>query len=202
MSKKRKAELCDAVILKFKGDQSFFWKDLHGNQYLFNDLVLDSDCDTDTTPNTKYFVIQPILNLLLEDGVLKRMDNDSQSPYLSLTDKGNAIYPDIKNRGYVTKYIKERNENLKKNGLAFVSIATFLILCFKTYHEWPAEQSENKTSTVDSSSIKTDSIARADSLYIKQLIQDSATKKNKKARGTVSHFVDSTTAKRHRYRLT
>lgn len=136
MNKKRKAELCDAVILKFQGDKSFYWNDLHGNEYLFNDLVSDSDCDKDTTPSTKYFVIQPILNLLLEDGVLKRMDNESQSPYLRLTDKGNAIYPNIKNRGYVTKYIKERNENIKKNVLLLVCIATFLILCYKTYKDF------------------------------------------------------------------
>ncbi len=131
MTKKRKAELCDAVILKFTGNKSFFWKDLHGNDYLFNDLVLDSDCDTDTTAYTKYIVLEPIINLLLEDGVLKRMDNESDKPYLSLTDKGNAINPDIKNRGYLTKYIKERNENRKKNGLAAISVATFIILCFK-----------------------------------------------------------------------
>jgi hypothetical protein len=39
MTKRRKAELCDRVILKFTGDKSFFWDDLHGHKKSFNDLV-------------------------------------------------------------------------------------------------------------------------------------------------------------------
>jgi hypothetical protein len=133
MTKKRKAELCDAVILKFEDDKSFFWNDLHGHKKSFNDLILDSDCDKGTDPDSKYYVVQPIINLLLEDGILKRMDEQTPRPYLSLTDKGNAIYPDIKHRGYATKYKKERNKSIWVVISGIIIIATFLLLIYNTF---------------------------------------------------------------------
>jgi hypothetical protein len=44
MNLKRKAEICDAIIARFDGNKTIYWKDLHGNQMLFNDLIKDSDC--------------------------------------------------------------------------------------------------------------------------------------------------------------
>ena len=133
MTKKRKAELCDGVIKKFYGDCSYFWRDLHGNNYEFNDLVLDSDCKEDTSPNTKYFVIQPIINLLLEDGVLQRMDNKSIDPYLSLTDKGNAMLPYLNHRGYVTIIRRGKRKSVWIFFSGAIIVATFLILIYDTW---------------------------------------------------------------------
>jgi hypothetical protein len=133
MNRKRKAELCDAVILKFEGDKSFFWNDLHGHKKSFNDLILDSDCDKGTDPDSKYYVVQPIINLLLEDGILKRMDEQTPRPYLSLTDKGNAIYPDIKHRGYTTKYKKERKKSMWVGFSGVIIVCTFLLLIYNTF---------------------------------------------------------------------
>ncbi len=143
MKKKRKAELCDAIIAKFKGDVSHKWTDLHGKDYLFNDLILDSECEGEPTKQKKYSILQPIINFLLDEGVLRRNDVGKPTAFLNLTDKGNAIYGDFKSLGYVTK----RKEIVRKRNwqifLGFISISTFIMVGFRFYNDFM--QRQNKT---------------------------------------------------------
>lgn len=134
MTKKRKAELCDAIILEFYGDKSFTWHpQLHGPEKKLNHLVNDSDCHNGTDADAKYFVLQPLINLLLEDGVLQRMLNNTQEAYVCLTDKGNAMLPYLNHRGYVTMARKERRKTLWVYISGTLVVATFLILIYNTW---------------------------------------------------------------------
>lgn len=156
VNKKRKAELCDAIILEFYGDKSFAWHQLHGAEKKFNHLVKDSDCDKGTDADAKYFVLQPLINLLLEDGVLQRMLNNTPEAYVCLTDKGNAMLPYLNHRGYVTMYKKENKKNLWIYISGGLIIATFLILIYNTWIKQLLFSSQpNNTATPTSTQLAT-----------------------------------------------
>ena len=138
MKRKRKAELCDAIILKFEGNKSFYWDDLHGHKKAFNDIVMDADCgNNNPSPEDKYFkVIEPLVNLLVSDGILKRNNVGEKDPYLNLTDKGFSTFSDIKELGYITKYKGECKKRIWRIALGMVSIATFILVAIRFYHDF------------------------------------------------------------------
>jgi hypothetical protein len=134
MTQKRKAALCDAILLKFDGNQTFYWRDLHGDPKLFNDIISDSDCDTEPTPDNKYFVIEPLLNFLVADGMLRRKDQNIEGHQsLCLSDKGYSSMKDLKNLGYVTLAKKKRLNFIWIRVSGGIVIATFLILIYNTW---------------------------------------------------------------------
>jgi hypothetical protein len=134
MTKKRKAELCDAILLKFNGNKTIYWRDLHGDPKLFNDIILDSDCDKEPTPDNKYFVIEPLLNFLVADGILRRKDQDIEGEQsLCLSDKGYSTMKDLKILGYVTLAKKERKKSIWTKVSGGIVVATFLILIYNTW---------------------------------------------------------------------
>jgi hypothetical protein len=112
---RKKAKLLDKILLKFIGNKSVKWSDLQ--QGIWNDIE-------------SYHVCENNINFLIGDQMLER-NHILQT--LSLTDKGFATMTDLENLGYVKKAIRERNEILLKYFLAFITIATFIILCLKTF---------------------------------------------------------------------
>ena len=109
-----KAKLLDKILLKFTGNVTVKWSDLQ--QGIWDDIA-------------SYHVCENNINFLVGDQMLKR-DNDLQT--LCMTDKGFATMTDLENLGYVTKAKKESRDDFIKYGLACVTVATFIILCFKT----------------------------------------------------------------------
>jgi hypothetical protein len=137
MTKKRKAKICDAILLKFDGDKTIYWKDLHGSKKLFNDIVTDTDSPDGSSPDNKYYVIESHINLLVADGMLRRKDQDKEgSQSLSLSDKGYSTMRDLKNLGYLSKYKENHNEAIWKNVLRWVSIVTLILVLIKFINDW------------------------------------------------------------------
>jgi len=115
-----KAKLLDNILLKFKGNISVYWADLHGDKKTFKDI------------HENYSIVENNINFLVGDGKLKR-NNIDNNEYLTLTDTGFATMTDLNNLGYVTKTkteIKERR--IKYIGFGIV-IATFIVLIFSTF---------------------------------------------------------------------
>jgi hypothetical protein len=110
-----KAKLLDKILLKFIGNITIKWSDLQ--QGIWDDIA-------------SYHVCENNINFLVGDQMLKR-DNELQT--LCMTDKGFSTMTDLKNLGYVTKAKKERRDDFIKYGLACITVATFIILCFKTF---------------------------------------------------------------------
>ena len=147
-----KAKLLDKILLKFDGNVTVKWSDLQ--QGMWDDIA-------------SYHICENNINFLVGEQMLKR-DNELQT--LCMTDKGFAIMTDLNNLGYVKKAIKERQEKLLKIGLACITVATFVILCLKTF----ILNDGQKTSTSP------------------QTTQDSVSTQDKsKSNETVGHVVDS-----------
>lgn len=110
-----KAKLLDKILLKFAGNATVKWIDLQ--QGIWDDIA-------------SYHVCENNINFLVGDGMLKR-DDDIHT--LRTTDKGFATMTDLENLGYVTMANKERRSDFIKYGTACITVATFIILCFKTF---------------------------------------------------------------------
>jgi hypothetical protein len=152
-----KAKLLDKILLKFTGNVTIKWSDLQ--QGIWDDIA-------------SYHVCENNINFLVGDDMLKR-DNELQT--LCMTDKGFATMTDLENLGYVTKANKEKRDNILKYGLACITLATFIILCFKTFK--PNDEKSN--------------------LSTPTTIQDSAGSQDKVKHGeTVSLAADSVPTKR------
>ena len=120
-----KAKLLDKILLKFTGNITVKWSDLQ--QGIWDDVA-------------SYHVCENNINFLVGEDMLKR-DNEIQT--LCMTDKGFATMTDLENLGYVKKANKERRDDFVKYGLACITVATFIILCFKTFK--PTDDKSNST---------------------------------------------------------
>lgn len=182
MTKKRKAALCDAILLKFDGNKTIYWRDLHGNKKLFNDIILDSDCDEEHTPENKYFVIEPFLNFLVADGMLRRKDQDVEGEQsLCLTDKGYSTMKDLKNLGYVTKE-KENNKEIGwKVILRYVAIATLIFVLIRFFIDFilPLFQSKLIQSTSPTTQTPKKVITPDTTIYLNLIGKDTISKQAK-----------------------
>ncbi|RNI35615.1 hypothetical protein EFY79_11635 [Hanamia caeni] len=151
-----KAILLDKILLKFTGNVTIKWSDLQ--QGIWDDIA-------------SYHVCENNINFLVGQGMLRR-NNELQT--LCMTDAGFATMTDLVNLGYVTKAKKERRDDFIKYGLACVTVATFIILCFKTFN--PNDDKSN--------------------LSTPTTIQDSADNQDKvKHGGTVNLAADSVSTK-------
>jgi hypothetical protein len=127
-TKKRRAQISDGIIQKFNGNKQIYWKDIHGAKKIFNDLILDTDCEDEPTPDSKYYVIEGLINFLIADEMLIRIDENIEGQQrLKLTDKGYYTMTNIKDSGLYSKYKENCWNVFWKRTLIFVSIATF---CF------------------------------------------------------------------------
>lgn len=115
-----KSKILDNILLKFKGNISVYWADLHGDKKIFSDIHQD------------YYIVENNINFLVGDGKLKR-NNINNNEYLTLTDTGFATMTDLENLGYVTKARKGRRETKIKYIGFVLAIATFILLCFRTF---------------------------------------------------------------------
>ena len=179
MTKKRKAELCDAILLRFDGNKTIHWRDLHGNPKLFNDIILDSDCDENPTPENKYFVIEPLLNFLVADGMLRRKDQDIEGEQsLCLTDKGYSTMKDLKNLGYVTKEKENNKETGWKVVLRYVAIATLIFVSIRFFIDFilPLLQSKPTQSTSPTTQTPKESIPPDTTIHFNQIGKDTIPK--------------------------
>ena len=179
MTKKRKAELCDAIILRFDGNKTIFWRDLHGNERLFNDMILDSDCDKEPTAENKYYVIEPLLNLLVADGILRRKDQDIEGEQsLCLTDKGYSTMKDLKNLGYVTKEKENNKETGWKIILRYVAIATLIFVLIRFFIDFilPLFQSKPTQSTSPTTQPPKEAIPPDTTIHLNQTSKDTIPK--------------------------
>jgi hypothetical protein len=110
-----KAILLDKILQKFAGNITVKWSDLQTG--LWDDIATYDDCEKN-------------INFLVGDGMLKRNTNPDS---LSTTDKGFATMTDLENLGYVVKAKKERRETIIKYIGFGIGVATFILLCFKTF---------------------------------------------------------------------
>jgi hypothetical protein len=110
-----KAKLLDQILLKFAGNITIKWSDLQ--QGIWNDIATYHVCENNIT-------------FLIGEGQLKR---DTELRTLSMTDKGFATMTDLKNLGYAKQSYTKRQEKTLRNVLACVTIATFVILCLRTF---------------------------------------------------------------------
>lgn len=141
-----KARLLDNILLKFKGNISVYWANLHGDKKQFSDIHID------------YFIIENNINYLVGDGKLKRNDIGNNE-YLTLTDTGFATMTDLDNLGYVTKAKKDKRETIIKYIGFIIAIATFVLLCFRTFIPHLFEQSQT------TKQIRQDSFQLSDKFY-------------------------------------
>lgn len=103
MTKKKKAQICDAIILLFKPGIVIY---LQGNEGLFSYLIEVKDY---SDKNVSYVLKDSNIKFLIADGMLDISDEYQKGiTSLRLTDKGIATMRDIKNLGYVAEY---RNNN-------------------------------------------------------------------------------------------
>ena len=135
-----KAKLLDKILLKFTGNITVKWSDLQ--QGVWDNIA-------------SYHVCENNINFLVGDDMLKR-DNELQT--LSMTDKGFATMTDLKNLGYVTKANKENRDNILKYGLACITLATFIILCFKTFKPNDGKSNSETPTTIQDSANTQDKV--------------------------------------------
>ena len=128
-----KAKLLDSILLKFTGNVTIKWSDLQ--QGIWDDIA-------------SYHVCENNINFLVGDQMLKR---DTQLETLSMTDKGFATMTDLENLGYVKKATKEKRDDFIKYGLACITVATFIILCFKTFKNNDGQNNYTTPTTIQDS---------------------------------------------------
>ncbi|MBK7886786.1 MAG: hypothetical protein IPJ86_05610 [Bacteroidetes bacterium] len=131
-------------------------RDLHGNPKLFNDMILDSDCDEEPNPDNKYFIIEPLLNFLVADGMLRRKNQDIEGEEcLCLTDKGYSTMKDLKNLGYVIKEKENNKETAWKVVLRYVAIATLIFVLTRFFLDFILPQFQSKQTQTASPTTQT-----------------------------------------------
>src|SRR5580692_8994521 len=114
MERMTKAKLCDATLLKFLGNKSFNWNEIHLPEF-YSDL------------DDNYFVVENILNFLIGDGQLQKNFSNGVE-YIRLSEKGWGTMTDLENEGYVARDLKlkkeeERNEKVTETTLENAQIS-------------------------------------------------------------------------------
>lgn len=133
--KPEKAIILDNILKRFKGNETIFWSDLK----------------KEFTDNTNgYYILENNIKYLLGEGILEK---DEQKCSIRLSDKGFATYTDLDSLGYVAITKKEKFDARIKYSAFFITIATFLILCYnfsKTFtnqtNDIPIKHSTNNDS--------------------------------------------------------
>jgi len=93
-------------------------------------------------------VLEPLLNLLVADGILRRKDQDIEGQQsLCLTDKGYSTMKDLENLGYNRKATKETKAKIWSIASGTIVVLTFLILVYDT---WFKEDYSNRQHLVPS----------------------------------------------------
>ena len=100
----RKAEVCDSIFDKFRGNKSINWEQIHDDSF-YKDI------------DDNYYIVENMINFLISEGQLEKYYR-SEIPsghlipifveYIRLTPKGIATLGDMENTGYIAK------ERLKK----------------------------------------------------------------------------------------
>ena len=117
ISKKRQAEIRDAVLKKFQGDKTWIWNDTISKEWY-------SDIDKNV-----YHIENALKHLIGEDYI--KSDNggrdDRSSTKLKLSNKGWSFLSEINRVGYVVQFKKNRNKMIWSILTGIIVIATFCL---------------------------------------------------------------------------
>lgn len=118
------AKICDAILEKFRGNKSFNWDEIHGEQF-FASIHAD------------YYVVENNLNFLLAPGVNElEVYEYNGIKYVRLTRKGFYTISDIKHEGYVAKWAKVNREKAWKYVAGGIAVLTFVLVSIRFFKDY------------------------------------------------------------------